>query len=562
MQAELRKSYWMTVLDTSVLVHDPYSIFKFGSVYISRIVIHELDGLKKGRSEEARNAREASRLIQHLIDTIDRGDSRQGIPLANIEAGVGSHGRLFLETIEEHVEDRMQGRGVNGRLYASLAAEDMHVLLEESKVPEPLRDMAQLVHQTRKNRKVVSRLYAVPAQDLLAHAVGSKKKAKRLTAKERSHIIAESTEAFIGLDTNDDKILKFCMWLKDRYGGTGKNVRLITKDVNLYIYAWQLGIHVEDYEDDRVEVSDLEILTKGMTSLSWDDVLLQDSFERDEVIYYRFEVPTVKGWHINQGIYMTDEASGDSLLLQVVEINKQKVLARTLLDRSGQHHEVYGIRARNPEQNYALNVLMDPDIDLVVLDGAAGTGKTLLALAAGLEQTHEYTHRLYERLIMTRVPVPLGEDIGFLPGTEEEKMNPWMGALGDNMEVLIPQQQHPESNDPDFGKKANGDVLRNFIQVKSMSFMRGRSFMRKWIILDEAQNATPKQIKALITRAGEGTKFVVMGNIAQIDNPYLNARTNGLSHLAVHAAKWPHAAHVVLQRKERSRLASWGEDTL
>jgi PhoH-like ATPase len=188
-------------------------------------------------------------------------------------------------------------------------------------------------------------------------------------------------------------------------------------------------------------------------------------------------------------------------------------------DYRSQRHNVWGITARNREQNFALNMLMDPDLDFVTLLGAAGTGKTLLALAAGLAQVLDRS--LYREIIMTRVTVPVGEDIGFLPGTEEEKMTPWMGALMDNLEVLT------QTEGGDWGRAATNDLLRNRIRIQSLNFMRGRTFLNKYIILDEAQNLTAKQMKTLITRAGPGTKIVCLGNIAQIDTPYLTETTSG-----------------------------------
>ena len=191
-------------------------------------------------------------------------------------------------------------------------------------------------------------------------------------------------------------------------------------------------------------------------------------------------------------------------------------------DFRSERHSIWGITARNREQNFALNLLLDPEIDFVTILGPAGTGKTLLTLAAGLAQTLE-TNR-YSEIIMTRVTIPLGEDIGFLPGTEEEKMEPWMGALMDNLEVLTQSQEGGN-----WGRAATNDLLRNRIKIRSLNFMRGRTFLNRFLILDEAQNLTPKQMKALVTRAGPGTKLVCLGNIAQIDTPYLTETTSGLT---------------------------------
>jgi PhoH-like ATPase len=214
------------------------------------------------------------------------------------------------------------------------------------------------------------------------------------------------------------------------------------------------------------------------------------------------------------------------------------------------------VGARNREQNFALNLLLDPEIDFVTLLGQAGTGKTLLALAAGLTQVLE--SRRYTEIIMTRATVPVGEDIGYLPGTEEEKMQPWMGALEDNLEVLL--QGDPAAGE--WGRSASTDLVRTRIKVKALSFMRGRTFINKFLIIDEAQNLTPKQMKTLITRAGPGTKVVCLGNIAQIDTPYLTEGSSGLTYVVDRFKGWAHSGHVTLQRGERSRLADFAAEAL
>jgi PhoH-like ATPase len=214
-----------------------------------------------------------------------------------------------------------------------------------------------------------------------------------------------------------------------------------------------------------------------------------------------------------------------------------------------------GHLSAQPRENFALNLLLDPEIDLVTILGPAGTGKTLLTLAAGLAQTLE-TNRFNE-IIMTRVTIPLGEDIGFLPGTEEEKMEPWMGALMDNLEVLTQSQEGGS-----WGRAATNDLLRNRIKIRSMNFMRGRTFLNRFLIVDEAQNLTPKQMKALITRAGPGTKLVCLGNIAQIDTPYLSETTCGLTYVVNRFRDWSHSGHITLKRGERSRLADYASEHL
>ena len=259
------------------------------------------------------------------------------------------------------------------------------------------------------------------------------------------------------------------------------------------------------------------------------------------------------GFLINQFVYQEGDRPFYAL---VKELDGKTAVMQTLKDYSHQKNNVWGIVARNREQNFALNLLMNPDVDFVTLLGQAGTGKTLLTLAAGLMQTLE--HKTYSEIIMTRVTVPVGEDIGFLPGTEEEKMTPWMGALEDNLDVL----NKSDSDGGEWGRAATHDLIRSRIKVKSLNFMRGRTFINKFLIIDEAQNLTPKQMKTLITRAGPGTKVVCLGNIAQIDTPYLTEGSSGMTFVVDRFKGWPHSGHVTLQRGERSRLADHAAEVL
>jgi PhoH-like ATPase len=260
----------------------------------------------------------------------------------------------------------------------------------------------------------------------------------------------------------------------------------------------------------------------------------------------------VREWQTNECVY---EDSPQGIEAIVRKVDGERATLELLRDYRNERHSVWGITARNREQNFALNLLMDPDIDLVTVLGPAGTGKTLLTLAAGLAQTLESNR--YSEIIMTRVTIPLGEDIGFLPGTEEEKMEPWMGALMDNLEVLTQSQEGGN-----WGRAATNDLLRNRIKIRSLNFMRGRTFLNRFLILDEAQNLTPKQMKALVTRAGPGTKLVCLGNIAQIDTPYLTETTSGLTYVVNRFRGWAHSGHITLVRGERSRLADYASDIL
>jgi PhoH-like ATPase len=332
-------------------------------------------------------------------------------------------------------------------------------------------------------------------------------------------------------------------------------VVLVSKDINLRIKAAIIGIHAEDYYSDKT-IEDADVLYTGSEVLSSDfwERHSQDiqSWKDADRTWYQLNGPAASGWRPNLFVY-EDTPQGIEAMVRSVQGESAKLeLTR---DFRSERHSVWGITARNREQNFALNLLMDPEIDFVSLLGPAGSGKTLLALAAGLTQTLERNR--FVEIIMTRVTVPLGEDIGFLPGTEEEKMEPWMGALMDNLEVLTRSEEGGN-----WGRAATNDLLRNRIKIRSLNFMRGRTFLNRFIILDEAQNLTPKQMKALVTRAGPGSKVVCLGNIAQIDTPYLTETTCGLTYVVNRFQGWGHSGHITLVRGERSRLADFASEAL
>ena len=334
-----------------------------------------------------------------------------------------------------------------------------------------------------------------------------------------------------------------------------KLVTLVSKDINLRIKAKILGVHSEDYFNDQV-LDDIESLYTGQSEIPadfWESHSKEmKSWKEEGRTFYQVSGPLIKGWVANQFVHMQD---GSNFTAIVREINKEGATLELCTDHTSPSHDIWGITARNIEQSFALNLLMDPEIDFVTLQGPAGTGKTLLALAAALEQTIEL--KRFNEIIVTRVTVPVGEDIGFLPGTEEEKMNPWMGAFTDNLEVLSPSQ----SND-DWGRQATQDILQKWLKIRSLNFMRGRTFINKFVIIDEAQNLTPKQMKTLITRAGPGTKMICLGNVAQIDTPYLTESSSGLTYVVDHFKDWKFGGHIKLHRGERSRLADFASDNL
>jgi PhoH-like ATPase len=332
---------------------------------------------------------------------------------------------------------------------------------------------------------------------------------------------------------------------------------LVTKDINLRLKARALGILAEDYTNDQV-LDDANLLYTGMEKLDGDfwetHSKKMESWKEEGRTFYRLRGPKARAWIPNLFIFTNDQRPFEAL---VRRIENDAAVIEVVQDYASERNKVWGISARNREQNFSLNLLMNPEIDFVTLLGQAGTGKTLLTLASALMQTLEI--KRYTEIIMTRMTVPVGEDIGFLPGTEEEKMGPWMGALEDNLDVLQETATHEHGA---WGRAATHDLLRNRIRIKSLNFMRGRTFLKKFLIIDEAQNLSPHQIKTLVTRAGPGSKIVCLGNIAQIDTPYLTETTSGLTYVVDRFKTWEHSGHVTLQRGERSRLADHATEIL
>ena len=455
------------VLDTNVLMHDPTSLFRFEEhdIYLPIFVLEELDNNKKGMTEVARNARQASRFLDSLVSE-STNNIDAGVPL-QMPGNKGATGRLFLQT-----------QFINNELPANMAI---------GKADNAILGVVMFLHNQQPKRSVI----------------------------------------------------------------------LVSKDINMRIKARALGLDAQDYFNDKV-LEDTDLLYSGVLALPQDfwDKHGKDmkSGPQGEHTFYNIQGPLCRDMLLNQFVYQENDSN--PFYAVVTEQNDNTAMLRTLTDYTHTKNAIWGITARNREQSFVLNLLMNPEIDFVTLLGQAGTGKTLLTLAAGLVQMLE--HKLYSEIIMTRVTVPVGEDIGFLPGTEEEKMSPWMGALDDNLDVL----NKPNDESGEWGRAATRDLIRSRIKIKSLNFMRGRTFLNKYLIIDEAQNLTPKQMKTLITRAGPGTKVVCMGNIAQIDTPYLTEGSSGLTYVVDRFKGWQHSGHVTLQRGERSRLADHAGEVL
>src|SRR5262245_24030828 len=389
-------------------------------------------------------------------------------------------------------------------------------------------------------------------QGILLAAQGDKQASGRLFLQTQA--INGELPATLASGKADNQILAVVRHLQEAH--PRRHVILVSKDINMRIKARALALAAEDYFNDKV-LEDTDLLYTGARELSadfWDTHGKEmESWQQAGRTFYRVHGSLVPSLLVNEFIYQETDRP---FYAQVKEISGQTAILYTLTDHSTQRNNVWGITARNREQNFALNLLMNPDIDFVTLLGQAGTGKTLLTLAAGLMQTLE--DKTYSEIIMTRVTVPVGEDIGFLPGTEEEKMTPWMGALEDNLDVL----NKTDEDAGEWGRAATRDLIRSRIKVKSLNFMRGRTFIHKFLIIDEAQNLTPKQMKTLITRAGPGTKVVCLGNISQIDTPYLTEGSSGLTYVVDRFKGWTHSGHVTLMRGERSRLADRAAEIL
>ncbi|MDZ7591218.1 MAG: PhoH family protein [Rubrivivax sp.] len=358
----------------------------------------------------------------------------------------------------------------------------------------------------------------------------------------------------------DNQILGVVQSLREQQqaSATPREVVLVSKDINMRVKARALGLPAEDYTNDKT-LDDGDLLYTGVLPLPADfwerHGKTMESWQQGGLTFYRISGPLVPALLINQFVYLETPGAAP-LYARVTEITGKTAVLKTLRDYTHGKNAVWGVTARNREQNFALNLLMDPECDFITLTGTAGSGKTLMTLAAGLSQVLD--ERRYTEIIVTRVTVPVGDDIGFLPGNEEEKMSPWMGALDDNLEVLA----RSDASAGEWGRAATNDLVRSKIKIKSLNFMRGRTFLNKYLLIDEAQNLTPKQMKTLITRAGPGTKIVCLGNLAQIDTPYLTEGSSGLTYAVDRFKGWPHGGHLMLARGERSRLADYASEVL
>lgn len=491
----------MYVLDTNILLHDPYSVLKFAEhdVFIPTVTIEELDGKKQGSLDINRNARQATRLIRDIV-------------LAGRKAGLA---------VADGYPVNLSGSVTNtasGRLY--IQSKPVHFM-------------------------------------------------------ENEHF-----------HKNDNLYLAVMADLKATYNTT-HDVIMVTKDFNLTLKLWGFEWDAEDYKHDHA-VDDSDVLRTGFHEVTVPfDQFLEDIVSKggkyiasetsieylNEKTMFNVPVYEISGvshdYSLNEFLMFTDDDSLWRVILTEASLKDEEMSKadrgdETMIPEACVSEKTFHIRkvsalnalnvvARNMEQLAALDLLLDPEVDLVNLLGPAGTGKTLLTLAAGLSAT-----RAFDKILYTRATVPMGEEIGFLPGDEKEKMAPWLGAMYDNIEVLASLNE----SDAKVSAMLKPDALEKRIDIGSISFMRGRTFVRKLIILDEAQNLTAKQVKALITRAGEGSKIIMMGNLGQIDSPYLTETSSGLAIAAERFKNWDHFGSLILSKGERSRLANAGNERL
>ena len=439
---------------------------------------------------------------------------------------------------------------------------------EEHDVFIPMMVLEELDHQKKglsevaRNARQISRhLEALVGEQDITQPIALNG-AGHIEAQGHLHFQTTALNAELPIDLPvgiaDNAILHVVHALQSEHGKD--KVVMVSKDINMRLKARALGIHTEDYRHDHV-LSDSDLLYEGARELPHDFWQKYgenlESWQEGGSTFYKIQGPICAELSVNEFVYTNQEPS---LNAQVKQVSNNSAVIASIRNYGHKKNNVWGITARNQEQNFALNLLMSPECDFVSLLGQAGTGNTLLALASALTQTLET--QLYNEIIITRATVPVGDEIGFLPGTEEEKMAPWMGALEDNLEVLHlgGNKKSALSNDPN--RSATMESIRSHIKIKSMSFMRGRTFQNKFVIIDEAQNLTPKQMKTLVTRAGPGTKIVCMGNISQIDTPYLTEGSSGLTYVVDRFKGWPHSGHITLQRGERSRLADYANEAL
>jgi PhoH-like ATPase len=437
------------VLDTNVLLQDPYSIYSFedNEVVIPAVVLEEVDSKKRYMDEIGRNARQVSRLIDSMREM---GKLHEKIPL-----------------------------DTGGVLRIELNHRSFHQLQE---------------------------------------------------------IFVEKT--------NDNRILAVAknLYLEEQTKENGRTVILVSKDALVRVKADAIGLLAEDFLSDRVV--DFDHIYTGFLEIYISIELLNKFYQKNELLLSEI---SNHPFYPHQFLIMKDALGSSASALAMVDATAKKA-KKLVFD----HDHIWGIRPRNVQQTMAIELLLRKDVPLVTLIGKAGTGKTLLALASGLMQTEDLGQ--YKKLLVARPIVPVGKDLGFLPGEKQEKLRPWMQPIFDNLEYL-------------FNVKKQGEldaILAGMgsIEVEALTYIRGRSIPDQYIIIDEAQNLTKHEVKTILTRVGEGSKIVLMGDPEQIDHPYLDAYNNGLTYVVEKFKDQKLSGHVKLVKGERSNLAQLAADLL
>lgn len=348
---------------------------------------------------------------------------------------------------------------------------------------------------------------------------------------------------------NDNRIINVALRLQTE--NPDEFVCLVTKDINMRIKAKGSGlVNVEDYRRDRV-LDDIDLLARGYRIIEgdfWSTISEVDTLREDDCTLHRIPRKSLPDAYPNMFVY-----DDQDFMAFVKRIDSDYVYLRCDSRDNLMHKQFWGLKPRNLEQAMAMSLLDNDNADMTVLTGPAGSGKTLLALAYGLHAILEQGK--YSKLIVARSTPPIAEEIGFLPGTEEEKMAPWLAAFDDNLEILHGTDESCNGSIDYVKERAN-------IQFKSLNFMRGRSFNNAYIIIDEAQGLTQFQLKSVITRVGADSKIVVLGNLAQIDNKYISPLTSGLTYLVEKSKAYPHAGIMHVNGIVRSRLAAFAEENL
>jgi PhoH-like ATPase len=329
----------------------------------------------------------------------------------------------------------------------------------------------------------------------------------------------------------DQRILELALEVRDADPNTP--TIMVTKDVNMRVRGDALGLLTADYEPERITIEDLY---PGNREILVPSNVIDEFYANGSVVV---DAP---GLHANEFLTLKDD-NGKSALTRWDKPVGKAVPVKKL--REG----VWGIKPRNREQHFALDLLLNDDIKLVTLVGKAGTGKTLLAIAAGLQKVTE--DQVFSKMLVSRPVFPLGRDIGYLPGTIEEKLNPWMQPIYDNLELLLGLNKSDKKD----GRSYAELVDLGFVEIEPLTYIRGRSLPQNYMIVDEAQNLTPHEVKTIVTRAGEGTKIILTGDPYQIDHPYLDSSNNGLTQVAERFKNEAIAGHVILTKGERSPLA-------